>query len=464
MSRGRRTFILLPVLFVIFSLGSEPGASAWSADKDYTTEPLTLAAALQLAWKENAQLKVSRLEELIAGEEVVKARAGFLPKINAQTSHTIFDNPVKYQIFAGQTFAMSDRNFWSNQLVAEQTIYDFGATGARYQRAKLGTEVAKWETGASRDEIFLQVAQLYFQVLKSEKLVTVAEQEVAQLQEHLKIAQDLYQFGLVNYNDVLQAQVALADARQRLISARNQVVQSRSTLNKFLGLPIAAPTKLKDETSLALPQWDLATATTEALDNRSDLKAMERRVRQGEKAITEARAHYLPRFFVQAGQTYQQNDRSVHDTQYFAILGLQWNLFAGLETRAAVAQARERLAQLQIQHRDLAEQAKLEVQNAYLSLKESAERIAVTRDAIAQGEENLRLNEERYKEQVGTATDVIDAQTLLTKARVNYYTALYDHQINKARLLRAVGRINQLVEADPLRPNPARDHDTPESR
>ena len=49
----------------------------------------------------------------------------------------------------------------------------------------------------------------------------------------------------------------------------------------------------------------------------------------------------------------------------------------------------------------------------------------MTQTAVTQGQENMRLNEERYKEQVGTATDVIDAETLLTRTRVNYYTALY---------------------------------------
>ncbi len=106
----------------------------------------------------------------------------------------------------------------------------------------------------------------------------------------------------------------------------------------------------------------------------------------------------------------------------------------------------------------------MEVQNAYLSLKETAERIAVTKDAVTQGEENLRLNEERYKEQVGTATDVIDAQTLLTKARVNYFTALYDHQVNKARLLRAVGKINQLAPPDDLPLEGTGNHGKRESR
>jgi outer membrane protein TolC len=78
----------------------------------------------------------------------------------------------------------------------------------------------------------------------------------------------------------------------------------------------------------------------------------------------------------------------------------------------------------------------------------------VTKDAVRQGEENLRLNEERYKEQVGTATEVIDAQTLLTRIRVNYNNAVYDHQVQKAQMLRAIGRICDLAPSpDPLNLN-----------
>jgi outer membrane protein TolC len=64
---------------------------------------------------------------------------------------------------------------------------------------------------------------------------------------------------------------------------------------------------------------------------------------------------------------------------------------------------------------------------------------------VAQGEENLRLNRERYREQVGTATDVVDASTLITKTRVNFFNARYDHQLAKAQFLWAVGAINDLM-------------------
>ena len=59
--------------------------------------------------------------------------------------------------------------------------------------------------------------------------------------------------------------------------------------------------------------------------------------------------------------------------------------------------------------------------------------------AVVQAEENYRMNEERYKQQVATSTDVLDAQTLLTQAQANHFNALSDYDIAWARPERAMG-------------------------
>jgi len=225
-------------------------------------------------------------------------------------------------------------------------------------------------------------------------------------------------------------------------------VDIRSALNKVLALPISQPTRLKDERDLVAPDQDLQRKTEIALKQRSDLKASRDRVEQQEKVVTQTKAQFFPRIYAKGGHTWQQNDVWVHDSQYFAFLGMQWSLFSGLDTRAQAAQARNRVSQLRVQQKDLGEQVKLDVQTAHLSVNDTAERIRVTEKAVVQGEENLRLNVERYKEQVGTATDVIDAQTLLTKTRVAYTNALYDHQMAKALLLWAMGAINELLPGE----------------
>lgn len=413
---------------------------------------LTLQEALHLARKANPDLQISRLEELVAGEEVVRARSGYLPQIKTNVSHTIYDNPIKVQVTGVPiqervAFPQTNRNFWSSQTAVEQTIFDLD-TIARYQAAVLGKQATRLDVAQVRDDIFLQVSQGYFLVLRAEKMVVTAQQEVAQLKEHLRDARHLYEFGLVTFNDVLQAEVSLSDAEQRLIIAENDVINLKSALNKLMGLPVPTPITLAEEDQLAVPTLDLEQASETALRQRRDLQAAESRIEQGQKNLTQAKSGYLPRLFVQAGHTYQKNDSWLHDHQYFAIFGMQWSLFSGLDTRAQVRQAGQRLEQLHLRKEDVSEQIRLDVQTAYLAVEETAERIRVTEKAVTQGEENLRLNQERYREQVGTATDVIDAQTLLTRARVNYFSAHYDHQMAKAQMLWAVGGINELANRE----------------
>jgi outer membrane protein len=447
MISGRYGRLLLLGLAVLGLLFTPLGGSAAEAPAT-----LDLKEALRLAWKANPTLQISRLQALIAGEEVVRARSGFLPTVKSQVGQTIYDDPLKFKISGipipgssgGVAFPQTNRNFWSSQTTIDQTIFDFWGTPSRYQAAVLGKQASLLDTAKTRDDIFLMVAQGYFKTLRAQKLVVVAEQEVKDFKDHLKVAKDQYEFGVVTYNDVLQAQVNLADSEQRLIVAQTDFIDIRSALNKVLMLPISAATVLKDE-KLETRPWPLEDATDAALNQRSDLKASRDRIGQQEKVVTETKAQYYPRIFAQGGHFYQKNASLLHDNQYFAIFGMQWTLFSGLDTKAQVAQARLKVNQLQEQQKDLDEQVRLDVQNAYLSVKQTADRIRVTQTAVTQGQENLRLNEERYKEQVGTATDVIDAETLLTRTRVNYYNALYDHQMAKAELLWAMGAINDLL-------------------
>jgi outer membrane protein len=342
------------------------------------------------------------------------------------------------------SFPTTNRNYWSSKTVIDQTIFDFWGTPSRYQAAILGKSASLLDTAKTRDDIFLNVSQGYFRTLRAQKLEVVAQQEVVDLKAHLKIARDQYEFGVVTYNDVLQAEVTLADAEQRLIVAKTDAIDIRSALNKVLALPISAPTVLKDE-KLETRPWTLEEATDKAVKQRSDLKASADRIQQQEKVVTQTRAQYFPRIYAQAGLNYQQNSFMLHDTQWFGIFGMQWTLFSGLDTKAQVSQARLKVNQLQEQHRDLGDQVRLDVQNAYLKVKQTADQIRTTEKAVTQATENLRLNEERYKEAVGTATDVIDADTLLTRTRVNYWTAVYDHQMAKAQLLWTMGAINALL-------------------
>jgi outer membrane protein TolC len=116
-----------------------------------------------------------------------------------------------------------------------------------------------------------------------------------------------------------------------------------------------------------------------------------------------------------------------------------WDFFEGGKTRYTVRE-KESLQQELFQTRQaLEDDIRLQVKDSVLALIATEENIPTQRKAVEQGEENLRVNEERYKAQVTTINEVLLANPLLARARSNYYQTLYNHVLAKARLDRSLG-------------------------
>jgi len=118
-----------------------------------------------------------------------------------------------------------------------------------------------------------------------------------------------------------------------------------------------------------------------------------------------------------------------------------YTIFEWGKTAYRVGESKVRVSQAENVKTELVEGVVLEVKQAYLNLLEAEKNVGVSQKAVEQAQENMRLNEERYKYQVATATDVTVAVTLLDQAGVNYYVALRDFNIAKARLDRAMGKM-----------------------
>jgi outer membrane protein TolC len=185
---------------------------------------------------------------------------------------------------------------------------------------------------------------------------------------------------------------------------------------------------------------DLAP-TEQDTAKRPEMVAHRERVNAAASELREAANNFYPELFARLSADYLENRHAREQTLYTATIGLSINLFDGFTTTAQHQQALTRLRQEEDRLRDLAARLRLELVQAANDVRVARERIAVTEQSITQSEENLRINRDRYQEQVGTATEVLDAQTLLTQARTDYYRAIYDYQIAAARLLRAQGNL-----------------------
>ena len=436
---------LLTVLFSVFFL-----SSSWAAGG---SDILTLDASIDLALKQSVLIHAA--EEGVLGAEAQKKEAltGFLPKLSTSYSYTRFNESPYLRVPAGVlgpgastiTSGTQDNYTWASEV--RQPLFAGGGILANYEVNKLGFDISRMEKAATVQDIVQEVKVSYFNILKAEKLLGVARQSLEQLQAHLNIAKNFFEVGLIPRNDVLQSEVQVANGEQSLIRAENSVELARSKFNTVLRRDINTPVQLEDILTDRPDDRTLEQSITAALENRPEIRNQILKVDQAKSQVKLARSDYFPVIsavghYERVGDTPGVTGSAFKDADNWYVMGqASWTFWEWGKTKNRVDASRSRENQSQDLLANLKDQVTLEVKNAYLLLKEAEKQLWVTRKIIEQAEENYRMNEERYKEQVSTSTDVLDALTLLTRARSDYTTALGDYNIYQARLERAMGTI-----------------------
>jgi len=116
-----------------------------------------------------------------------------------------------------------------------------------------------------------------------------------------------------------------------------------------------------------------------------------------------------------------------------------WTFFEWGKTRYGAQEKLRRANQARLNRTSVEDNIRQQVKGAYLTVKAAETAVTTVEKAVEQAKENYRMNEERYKEQVSTSTDMLIAQTLLTRTQNNYYNALSAFNVAKAGLHRAMG-------------------------
>jgi outer membrane protein TolC len=177
-----------------------------------------------------------------------------------------------------------------------------------------------------------------------------------------------------------------------------------------------------------------------AAGQRPEIKIVEETMKSLDLDETARRSELYPRFIVRGGYDFTENRYQVHEGNWSVILGMGINLYSGGSTAAELLKIDAQRSRLREQREKVIEDIRLEVTRYLLDAATARERLLVTKDAVRQAEENLRINRSRYEEDVGTATEVLDAVTLMTVAETNYYRAVYDAKKAEAAVLYALGK------------------------
>jgi outer membrane protein TolC len=432
---------LLPRLLFCLSILHFWVCPAFPADQR-PNEIFTLEQTIESAVKANLSLKSSQ-EDIKAATAAKKARQTyFLPTFSATYQYTRRDQEIA---FNNAPFSVEDEYAFVSSF--KQPIFTGFSLLRQYDISRLGLDVATINENLTRQDIILEAKRAYFLLLKAQKLLNIAKETVVQINAQREVAENFYQVGMSPLNDLLQAQVELANAEQEMIIEKNNLQNAESNFNTLLRRPIAAPVVIKDILDYTSFEKNFEYCLAEAEKNRPEIKIADLEIEIAEKEWQLAKKDYYPSINLEGNYFKRGTDWDVdggpgiYDEDGWDVSAIAtWDFWEWGRTSFGSKEKLSRLSQAQIRKKELIDNIHLEVQKAFLRTQEAEKAIITVAKAIEQAKENFRINEERYKEQMSTSTDVLDAQTLLSRTMTNYYSALYEFKISKAALYRAMGQ------------------------
>ena len=406
------------------------------------SEPFTLKNTIETALAANIGIKISK-EEAKATLAVKKSqRTNFYPTLSGIYQYNRFDEGAN---IGG--FAMGSQDQFKLSATITQQIFRGFSLINQYKIASLGHDISKINEKLQRQNVILQAKAAYFNLLKAQKLRDIAEQTVKQISAQKEVAKNFYEVGMSPLNDFLQADVELANAKQDLIVAGNNLITAKSDFNTLLRRPINSPVQLEDILSYTAFGTKLDESQQTAENHRLELKLADLEIRLTDKEVDLAKRDFFPSvdlqgtYFKEGTEPHVSGGTGVFDPEGWILSATaSWDIWEWGKQSYGVKEKLARLEQAKQRKTELLDQIRLEVKRAYLKNLETEINIITIRKAIAQAKENLRINQERFKEQVATTTDVLNAQTLLAETMTRFYTALYDFKLSKAALYRAMGQ------------------------
>jgi len=418
-----------------------PPASSLELRLTPDAKRLGIDDAVSTALQKNPEILAAIQQIRLTRGQMVQVRAALLPTLQVNPGYTVQSDTLANP---GFDFGLVNNNqAWNVAIQINQNIWSGWKNQANFSAARLANDSAFYSLRQTIDKVVADTKKLFYDVIFNRALIRVREESVAVLQSQLQDQQSRFEAGTVPRFNVLQAEVALANAIPPVIQARNALRISQFSLVKQLGLdypsdPALVPIDVLGQLDYDPIKIDLAKSVFTALTRNPSLKVQRQNILIGNEQLKAALSGFQPTLNATAGYqafnvpTSSSLDDAVNGL-FFGVTG-SWNIFDGLATIGATQAARASLQQSMINYDNGARGIELDVQRAVSNLIEAQEVIDSQRANVVQATEALRLSRERLDAGAGTQLDVLNAQVSLLQAqttelegRFRYITALAEY-------------------------------------
>lgn len=408
---------------------------------------LTLEEALARGLRANLGAVEQSAAVQQAGSERLLARSALLPSLNTGIAEAFERENLRTEGISISIIPESVQfNYFDARVRLQQTVFDIVRLDSLHTASE-SLKASLIATRNTRDLIVLAVSGSYLQLISTKARLVAAQAEAETDRAILKQAADRFEAGLAARVDRDRAQVQLQTQLQRARSLQADVDSQKLRFARLIGLPLAQPFDPADDFPFTpLTAYDQETALSKAQGGRADIQAADSGVKAAQNNVKAAHHERLPTLNVNADFGAAGTTPSSHSSGVYTVYGLLTiPIYEGGRIRADEKQADAALSQRKAELADVHAQADQDVRQAFINLNAAADQVTVAKSNVDLSHESLTQSRDRFVAGVTDTVEVVQAEQAVVQADDDYISAVFEHNLAKVSLARAMGNAEQTL-------------------
>jgi outer membrane protein len=405
--------------------------------------PIALQEAVRMAQR-NAPATVQARNALRTNAAQVRSRYGaFLPSLSFGAS--VQENSGT-RFIPDQNLIVANDQPWrgSHRFNSNLELFDGGRRYFELQAARAGVDAAEATEVSQTFNVALQVKQQYYAVLAAREQRAAAEKQLEQATQQLRAATARVQAGAATRSDSLRSSIQVGNARLAILQAENALATANAALSRLVGTSYIV-TAVADDTAETGGVSATDAELLEAAERGPGVRQAQAQYAAARQSSRAAKTPYLPTLSIGWGLSYAAAEEG------FRFLGSRDNrnlstnvsinlpIFNGLNREQQVVAAAVAEDNAQVQLRDAQLNARQQMIQQIGAFRTAEARVEIQLASVAAGEEDLRVQQERYALGASTLLDVLNSQTTLDQARRDLIQARLDARTAKAQIEALIG-------------------------
>ena len=427
------TYFLITILLLVHT--------TYSQTKEYSLNEL-----VNIAFQNNPQLKANEKNIQAGLKQIDFLDKDYLPQI-------FFDFNIsrwKYLLPNKQKLLGNSLNDIYADFRINQLIYDWSKNSLQKDYADKTVDIDRNFTRKLKQAFTFSIAKNYLELLKAKRTVQIQEEAINQLREHLKNAEALYSIGKVSNLDVIKAQVQIEVALDELAKAKNQLDVQKNNINVLCGNILGDSFDAVDNIDELWNQYSNRSYNVDELNNllvekHPDLENIRTQKELRNKEAELFNKEYYPNFYAFGITNVEDSKLPMGNFNWNVGLSVTYSLpfFRGSNFKEKVEQSKIRMDALQENEYAILQQLETNVKNNLVKLDDIKSRLSGTQKIVKLAEESLTTANLKYNIGKGSSLDVLDAETVLTTAKLNLNQIVID-------LLSTIAELNYNIGSDEL--------------